>query len=118
MEKGLMFRMRCNLGGRDETYLNMIDYDTQQLIGVVRLDHDNSKSATILGLFVSEDFRRKGVGTRLVSACVRIAQRSGCLTVGLLIESPNSELIQFYSGLGFGFGYQYEGGGELWLRNL
>src|SRR6185312_10059999 len=52
-------------------------------------------------LYVDERFRARGIGKRLVSACIDYAKRSGARAI--LVELPFSEphLVRFYGELGF-----------------
>jgi len=52
-------------------------------------------------LYVDERFRKRGIGKRLVSACIDYAKRSGARAI--LVELPFSEphLVKFYGELGF-----------------
>jgi GNAT superfamily N-acetyltransferase len=52
-------------------------------------------------LYVGERFRERGIGKRLVSACIDYAKRTGARAI--LVELPFSEphLVRFYGDLGF-----------------
>lgn len=52
-------------------------------------------------LYVEDAFRGRGIGKRLVNACIEFAQKSGSRAI--LVELPYSEphLVQFYGKLGF-----------------
>jgi GNAT superfamily N-acetyltransferase len=52
-------------------------------------------------LYVAETFRKRGIGKRLVEACLELAKRGNARAV--LVELPFSEphLIEFYGELGF-----------------
>lgn len=91
-------------------------YDNN-IIGSIGLDHINKRSSCLLRLFVHQDFRKCGIGSKLVNECCKISKESGCETVGLLL-AKNNDAESFYNKLDFSFSYQYDDGDILMVRYL
>ena len=82
-----------------------------RIVGNVELIHKGRVSAGLCKLFVVSNERNRHVGTALVNRAVRIAEESGCLTMGASLHSMNFGLMEkFYAKLGFIFAYQYDDG--------
>lgn len=72
---------------------------------------DHSVSTEVTRLYVQEHFSRKGVGTRLLEACRRLAHdRVGDTALWLSVYAGNSDAIGFYARQGF------RRAGELWFE--
>ena len=52
-------------------------------------------------LVVRHDFRRQGIGRRLIAACVEWARDRGADDVEVAVHDFNAEAIAFYAALGF-----------------
>jgi ribosomal protein S18 acetylase RimI-like enzyme len=52
-------------------------------------------------LIVDEDYRRKGIGNRLMQASIRMAESTGCDGFYLEVNVNNRNAISFYKKLGF-----------------
>ncbi len=50
---------------------------------------------------VKREFRRKGIGTRLMERCFEYLKREGCGSVILHVTHDNTPAIKFYEKLGF-----------------
>jgi ribosomal protein S18 acetylase RimI-like enzyme len=52
-------------------------------------------------LAVSPDFRRQGIGRRMVEAATAKLEAMGCPKINLQIRTSNTEVIEFYKRIGF-----------------
>lgn len=57
--------------------------------------------AKITEMVVSEEYRGKGVGRRLVEEAKRLALQMGCSSLDMSTELDNAEAIGFYRKMGF-----------------
>lgn len=57
--------------------------------------------ATLFSMWVAPRHRRRGVGQKLVKACVDWCRTRGITTMDLLVTDWNVEALRFYEGLGF-----------------
>ena len=55
----------------------------------------------LLGMGVHRDYRRQGIGRRLLVACLSTARQSGLEKVELAVYRDNHVVIQLYENLGF-----------------
>lgn len=54
------------------------------------------------GIYVREDFRRRGVARELLAACEQWARKQGCREFASDCELTNRESERFHRALGFG----------------
>jgi GNAT superfamily N-acetyltransferase len=71
----------------------------------------------VWGVYVREAFRRRGVGERLVLACVDWARRRGLLVLKLSAVQGNGEAVRCYERCGF-VAYGVEPAAVLWEGRL
>ena len=83
-----------------EIYENIRDYfvvrQGERVIACVALRVSWSDLAEIKSLVVAEDYRRQGVGARMMAACIRETKRLGISTVFCLTYQP-----AFFKKFGF-----------------
>ena len=78
----------------------------EQLIGTVALEFSSKPKtkhkASLIGMYVMESWRDKGLGRKLVSAAVEHAQASpGISVVTLTVTEGNTSAIALYEAAGF-----------------
>ena len=78
----------------------------KQLIGSIRLSVDPSwrmrHCGTLSGLMVHEDYRRRGVGTKLVGAALDLADNwLRLIRQQLVVVTSNTGAVQLYEKMGF-----------------
>jgi GNAT superfamily N-acetyltransferase len=73
-------------------------YSADELIGFVNLAWDGGSHAFVLDTTVHPNFRRRGVGYRLVTLAVKVARERGAEWVHVDFEP---HLRQFYWACGF-----------------
>ena len=54
-----------------------------------------------LGIYVKQDYRRKGIGKRLVKKALEDFKKLGCHKARLEVFAPNARAISLYEHLGF-----------------
>ena len=76
-------------------------------------------TASLVSLFVSEQYRRQGIGTLLVRECEKLTTRLGVRGLGLVVNTKvNEKVIPFYQGLGFIPIYTYLDGDLLFWKDV
>ena len=55
----------------------------------------------ISDVFVDEDFRRKGIGRKLVERCIDHCRKSGFENISLTVVAENEPAVSLYSSIGF-----------------
>jgi len=75
-------------------------FDGERLVGIVLGTHD-SRKGWINRLAVHPDYRRRGIGRRLVRACERALHRVGIEMFAALIEEDNESSAVFFRSLGY-----------------
>ena len=85
-----------------------IAYLEEEAIGFARLKQDAppelqgaERTLEINRLYVAHDHWGRGVGRRLIQACVEEARARGCTSVWLAAWSENPRTLAFYRSLGF-----------------
>ncbi len=76
-----------------------VERETGRTVGMGRIISDGVSDGYIQDLVVHPEFRRSGVGRRIVEVLVSWAEEAGLLWVGVIAE-PGAE--GFYRSLGFG----------------
>lgn len=104
----IVSQIDTDVDGLQETRL--IAIAGEDVLGLVGLAHHGKRSAYLRQLFVAPDFRRQGIGSRLVNRCCDLARMSGCQTVGLSLSPENSEIMPFYEQLGFSLAFEFDDG--------
>jgi len=67
-------------------------------IGYSHLAFDSKKpSVRLLGLAVLEEFRRQGIGEKLLARSLKEARKRGARTLNLLVSENNSAALALYS---------------------
>ena len=72
-----------------------------RIVGRVILDTLYPPYAELINLLVHPNYRRRGVGSRLVQACIDLAQERRCFIIHLFVEHENHVARRLYSKFGF-----------------
>lgn len=75
-------------------------------------ENDGELLATVMGgyeghrgwiyyLAVHRDYRRRGIGRRMIAEVERRLKQRGCPKINLMVRKSNSSVIDFYTSLGF-----------------
>jgi len=80
--------------------LMFVAEDEGRLIGAIMAGYDGHRG-WLYEVAVEPEFCRKGVGTKLVKHAVRQLQAIGCVKVNLQVTSTNSQVVDFYTSVGF-----------------
>ena len=84
------------------------------ILGTVSLNHKGKRAAEVWKLYVRPDWRRIGIGRRLIRRCCAIAADNGCESIGLSVDGKNSAAVALYVKLGFVLACEYEGSDTLY----
>lgn len=71
-----------------------------KLIGTVMAGYDGRRG-WLYSVAVNNSSRRRGVGKALVEHAISALRNMGCIKVNLQIRSTNTEVIGFYTSIGF-----------------
>ena len=74
--------------------------DNGAIIGTIMSGYDGHRG-WLYTVAVKPEFRRRGIGRRLVDHAVAALTSIGCPKVNLQVRSTNTEVIGFYEALGF-----------------
>lgn len=86
----------------------LIAEDDEKIIGfMMSRFHEPTKEAIIDNIFVSEDWRGRGVGTELVKECLKQLKEKGTNYVYCTITTDNTPTIEFLKKNGFNKGYEF-----------
>ena len=80
--------------------LTFLATDSEKVIGTIMAGHDGKRGYT-QHLAVSDQFRREGVATKLVSLCLDSLRAEGILKSHVMILSSNELAKQFWRSLGW-----------------
>lgn len=61
----------------------------------------HNKEAYVLGLFISQEYRKKGLGKKLLEETEKWAKRKGVFAISLRVVTENKPAFQAYKKLGF-----------------
>lgn len=91
--------------------------DNRMPVGSVEL-RPGRKSLGMRRLFVSETYRRRGVGRALMGVAERIAQAARLESIGLQVDEENEGAIAFYRTLEFVVGYEHDDGSLAMFKTI
>ncbi|MBL4681914.1 MAG: GNAT family N-acetyltransferase [Pseudomonadales bacterium] len=77
-------------------------FTNDKLVGMVSLGWMDKKF-TLFGLFVSEKYRREGIGEMLTSAIIKQSTDLNAKTIKLEVIRSNKEAISLYEKMGFSY---------------
>ena len=72
-----------------------------QKAGYFAYDGKAEKDVFISKLYIHKDFRRRGLGRRILDFISKEARALGCMAMTLSVNKDNSDSIQFYTAYGF-----------------
>lgn len=72
-----------------------------QKAGYFAYDGKAEKDVFISKLYIHKDFRRRGLGRRILDFISKEAKALGCTAMTLSVNKDNSDSIQFYTAYGF-----------------
>lgn len=74
--------------------------ENTKIIGTIMAGYDGHRG-WIYSLAVSQKYRRKGIGTKLVNKAITELINLGCVKVNLQIYGDNQSVVDFYKTAGF-----------------
>ncbi len=94
---------------KDESAALFLCFDGEIAVGFAQcqLRHDyvegtdSSPVGYLEGVYVEDSHRRKGVATRLLTACQQWAKQAGCTQFASDCELDNTDSLKFHLGVGF-----------------
>jgi len=105
-------RAKLNSLTDEEWMLNVIDtiqnsnnrkflaYDKDRCIGMISCEITNN-IMTIGSFYVVLDYRRKGIGKKLMDKCFELSETRGCDVCKLWVSTVNKSALGWYKRLGF-----------------
>ena len=80
----------------------LVAEDDNKIVGYVTSQfHAAPGKAVVENLFVSENYRGKGLGSELVDECVRNLEKKGAKYICALVEPDNEAIIKTLENKGF-----------------
>lgn len=89
-------RSLMDIYGSLRDFIVHIDEETQTIVGICAMSIIWENLAEIRSLYVEEDFRKKGLGTKLVEACI-----SEAITLELFRIFALTYKVDFFRNIGF-----------------
>jgi len=80
--------------------LFFVAVDGEPIVGSVMAGYDGHRG-WLYAVAVCKDYRRAGVGTRLVRAAEAALHALGCTKINLQVRSQNDAVVRFYERLGY-----------------
>lgn len=74
--------------------------DNKKVIAACIAGYDGHRG-WLYAVAVSQDYRRKGIGTKLIKTAIEALKVLGCIKINLQIRATNKEVAEFYQSLGF-----------------
>jgi len=71
-----------------------------KIIGSVMVEHDGHRG-WIYYVAADPDFRKQGIGSKMVEAAEQWLQKRNIVKVMLLVRETNTQIIDFYNHIGF-----------------
>jgi len=75
------------------------EYDST-IVGACIVGYDGHRG-WLYAVAVSQNYRRNGLGTKLIKAAIKSLKALGCIKVNLQIRATNTAVADFYKSLGF-----------------
>ena len=72
----------------------------EHIIGACMAGYDGHRG-WLYAVATSSDYRRLGVGTKLIQTSIEALRQLGCIKLNLQIRTDNTEVTRFYQSLGF-----------------
>ncbi len=99
--------IRNHIAHKDKDILVAVDNNSKNIVGMAsimllpRLNHATPE-LWIPELVVSSDYRNKGIGKKLIEACINKANKNRCFRIRLESGNERKASHAFYAKLGFG----------------
>lgn len=84
----------------DGLFFIVKDNDKDNIIGSVLAGYDGVRG-WIYHLATHPDYRRMGIGRKLVNHIVKTLSIKGCIKINLQVRKSNYDVIEFYKKIGF-----------------
>lgn len=110
-----LFSIDTVVDGSPETHIIALTEAGDHIVGFVSLRHKGLRSAQFAKLFVDENFRRHGLGSRLVNHCCARADQSRCESINAVVKHDNRAVLPFYRQLNFRVVYEWPEDGDLMI---
>jgi UDP-2,4-diacetamido-2,4,6-trideoxy-beta-L-altropyranose hydrolase len=91
---------------QDNNAVMLKSVTAEKLTGQVRLDIEGDKA--VIGISVSEKFRGRGIGSELLQAAIKEAQKRGIKEIEAFIKPDNSSSIALFEKNGWVFSNETE----------
>ena len=75
--------------------------ETERIVGVSRYITNPDQSSCEFALLVADDFKGKGLGSRLMESIMDVARDKGLADIEGLVLAKNSDMLDLMKNLGF-----------------
>jgi len=90
--------------------LAALDDKDEHIVGFIAAQYGTDRTACLVFLAVDDQYRRKGVATKLYDACIQWLKSDGILSVNCFAHidpDQDSDIVKFLTGKGFMPGRQF-----------
>ncbi|MBC8457933.1 MAG: GNAT family N-acetyltransferase [Deltaproteobacteria bacterium] len=85
------------------SFFNVLALHRGRIIGHAALDIDDANACPEYSIFISKEFRDRGIGTRLSEIMKEIARDAGCRKIWLTVRTGNTCAIRVFKKVRFEF---------------
>jgi ribosomal protein S18 acetylase RimI-like enzyme len=86
----------------------LVAEEQDQMVGFILSQyHKESGKATIENIYIAEEHRGTGAGSRLLKKCIDQLKANGARHINACVKSDNEEAIKFFEKYGFNRGYDF-----------
>jgi RimJ/RimL family protein N-acetyltransferase len=92
-------RLRASAGQPSDTGCTLVAVDGERVVGFARVDLDRGRS--YLGMALLPEYRRRGLGRKLLDGCVEWSRQAGAHKIDLEVWPHNVAARRLYEAAGF-----------------
>ncbi len=86
----------------------LVAEDEENVVGFVTSQyHKPTGKVTIENVYVAEEYRKRGIGSRLMNECIKQLKEKGATYACAMVKTDNKQTIEFLESVGFNRGYDF-----------